>query len=79
MHTSLSSLFFPKNPRAPLNRSSALTAVAIALWSGALAYRHLDPDSYLTAIRLAFATSSLVPLGVVAFVDTFFVTEPRYR
>ena len=94
MHTSLSSLFisgiavlnlwiglyvFWKNPRAPLNRSFALTAVAIALWSGALAYRHLDPDSYQTAIRLAFAAASLVPLGVVAFVDTFLVTEPRYR
>lgn len=94
MHTLLSSLFisgiavlnlwiglyvFRKNPRAPLNRSFALTAVAIALWSGALAYRHLDSDSYQMATRLAFAAASLVPLGVVAFVDAFLVTETRYR
>jgi len=93
MHALLSSLFVSgtavlnlwiglyvlrKNPKAPLNRSFALTAVAIALWSGALAYRHLDSESYQTATRFAFAAASLVPLGVIAFVDAFLATEARY-
>src|SRR5712692_10888887 len=94
MHTLLSSPFisgiavlnlwiglyvFRKNPRAPLNRFFALTAVAIALWSGALAYRHISSDSYQMATRLAFAAASLVPLGMVAFVDAFLVTEGGNR
>ena len=70
---------FRKNPKALLNKSFTLTAVAIALWSGALAYRHINPDSYQMATRLAFAAASLVPLGVVAFVDAFLITEAGYR
>jgi PAS domain S-box-containing protein len=69
---------YRKNPGAPLNRSFAFTAAVIALWSGGLAYGRLDSASYRGALCFAFAAASLIPLGMITFVDRFRAAQTRH-
>src|SRR5690349_7588597 len=60
-----------RNAIAPLNRAFACTALAVALWTAALAWGRLQPDLFFLTIRAAFAAGTLVPLGVVCFIEHF--------
>ena len=62
---------YRRNTVAPLNRSFACTALAIGLWTTALAWGRLHPSSFDIATRAAFSAGSLVPLGVMCFVENF--------
>lgn len=62
---------YRRNPHAALNRAFAFTATTVALWATALAAARFDPTPYSVIVRLVFAIGSLVPLGVVAFVERF--------
>lgn len=62
---------YRRNPVAALNRSFACTALAVGLWTAALAWGRLQPSSFGIAIRAAFSAGSLVPLGVLYFVENF--------
>jgi hypothetical protein len=68
---------YGRNQRAPLNRSFCCTALAVALWTAALAWGRLQPLAFETAIRAAFSAGSLVPLGVIYFVEHFGTAENR--
>src|SRR5689334_3410588 len=62
---------YRRNPVAALNRSFACTALAVGLWTAALAWGRLQPSSFGIAIRAAFSAGSFVPLGVLYFVENF--------
>jgi two-component system, NtrC family, nitrogen regulation sensor histidine kinase GlnL len=62
---------YRRNRLAPLNRSFACTALAVGLWTAALAWGRLQPSSFDLAIRTAFSAGSLIPLGVIFFVEHF--------
>ena len=62
---------YRRNPVAALNRSFACTALAVGAWTAALAWGRLQPSSFDIAIRAAFSAGSLVPLGVLYFVENF--------
>ena len=68
-----------RNPTAPLNRAFACTAFAVALWTAALAWGRLQPTLFLLTIRTAFAAGTLVPLGVVCFIEHFGAPLPGRR
>src|SRR5438105_1307435 len=65
-------------PQAGQNRAFAFMAVAISLWTIALATAYHARIGHTWAIRLAFASSSLIPLGVLAFVDHLPVRSPSH-
>ena len=67
---------YRRNAVAPLNRSFACTALAVGLWTAALAWGRLQPSSFDIAIRAAFSAGSLVPLGVLYFVEKFGPPSP---
>jgi len=69
---------FYRSPRNPLNRSFTFLAVTLTGWTLALAIGRLYPDVYVQALRVAFAAGTLVPVGIVIFVERFPVPqEPR--
>ena len=66
---------FYRSPRNPLNRSFTFLAVTLTAWTLALALGRLYPDVYLQALRVAFAAGTLVPVGIVVFVERFTVSQ----
>ena len=62
---------YRRNKLAPLNRAFACTALAVGLWTAALAWGRIQPTLFAITIRAAFSAGSLVPLGVVFFVEHF--------
>src|SRR5712691_788886 len=66
---------FYRSPRNPLNRSFTFLAVTLTAWTLALALGRLYPDVYLQALRVAFAAGTLVPVGIVVFVERFPVSQ----
>lgn len=59
-----------------MNRAFACTAFAVALWTAALAWGRLQPSLFFLTIRAAFAAGTLVPFGMVCFIEHF---GPRVR
>ncbi len=68
---------YGRNRHAPLNRSFCWTAVAVALWTAALAWGRFQPLAFEISIRVAFSAGSLVPLGVIYFIEHFGPTDVR--
>ncbi len=68
-----------RNRSAPLNRAFAFTAVMISLWTVALAWGRLRPESFELAIRAAFAAGSLCPYGILLFVEHFGGTATAHK
>jgi len=66
---------FHRSPRNPLNRSFTFLAVTLTAWTLALALGRLYPDVYVQALRVAFAAGTLVPVGIVVFVERFPVSQ----
>src|SRR5262245_8896876 len=64
-----------RNRTAPLNCAFACTALAVGLWTAALAWGRFQPSAFQIAIRAAFSAGSLVPLGVLYFTEYFGVSE----
>src|SRR5258708_6114710 len=62
---------YRRNMLAPLNQALACPAVAVGLWTAALAWGRIQPALFAMTIRAAFAGGSLVPLGVLFFVEHF--------
>src|SRR5207247_2021176 len=61
---------YRRKPTAPLHRSFAVMAVTISLWTTGLALAHYVPIGNTWTLRLAFAASSMIPLAVLAFVQS---------
>jgi PAS domain S-box-containing protein len=66
---------FYRCPGNPLNRSFTFLAVTLTGWTLALAIGRLYPDVHVQALRVAFAAGSLVPVGIVVFVERFPVSQ----
>jgi len=60
-----------RNRTAALNCAFACTALAVGLWTAALAWGRFQPSTFEIAIRAAFSAGSLIPLGVVVFAEHF--------
>jgi two-component system nitrogen regulation sensor histidine kinase GlnL len=60
-----------RNPWAPINRAFTFMALAIALWTTAIALTYNTDLSPTLILRLSFAAGSMIPFGVVTFVEQF--------
>lgn len=60
-----------RNPGAPLNRAFTFLALAIALWTIGIALTYHTNLIPTATLRFSFAAGSLIPLGVVTFVERF--------
>jgi len=62
---------YRRNTSAPMNRAFACTALAVSLWTLALAWGRIQPGLFAISIRAAFAAGALVPVGVLFFLEHF--------
>src|SRR5690242_8690705 len=62
---------YRRNTSAPMNRAFACTALAVSLWTLALAWGRIQPGLFAITIRAAFAAGALVPVGVLFFLEHF--------
>jgi PAS domain S-box-containing protein len=69
---------YRRNTSAQLNRAFAFIALAIGLWTLALAWGRFQPELFKVAIRAAFAAGSLCPFGVLLFVEKFGATAAAH-
>ena len=60
-----------RNPGAPLNQAFTFLALAIALWTIGIALTYHTNLIPTATLRFSFAAGSLIPLGVVTFVERF--------
>src|SRR5262245_31445148 len=58
-----------KHPTEPSHRAFAAMAAMIAVWTLGIAAAHYLPFGNTTALRVAFAAGSLIPIGVLSFVE----------
>ena len=58
-----------KNPTEPSHRAFAMMAATIAVWTIGIAGAHYLPLGNTVALRLAFAAGSLIPIGILSFVQ----------
>src|SRR6266852_5654011 len=56
-------------PHASQNRAFGFLATATSLWTTGLAFAHYSTGSHTWALRIAFASASLIPLGILVFAD----------
>jgi len=56
-------------PHASQNRAFGFLATATSLWTTGLAFAHYGTGSHTWALRIAFASASLIPLGILVFAD----------
>ena len=60
---------YRRNPTDPSHRAFAFMASMIAIWTIGLIGAHYSPVGNTLASRLAFAAASLIPIGVLSFVE----------
>ncbi len=60
---------YRQNPGAAPHRAFGFMATTIALWTTGLATTHYAPGVNPWPLRFAFAAASLIPIGVLAFVE----------
>jgi PAS domain S-box-containing protein len=72
---------YRRGPYAGQNRSFSSMAAAISLWTTAVALVHYGNIAHTWAARFAFASASLIPLCVLAFIDHLPIsgTDSRIR
>src|SRR5262245_4943679 len=59
-----------RSPDAAQKRAFGLMTVAISLWTLAVAFAHFGNVGRVWAVRFAFASAGLIPLGFLAFVHS---------
>src|SRR6266542_6818633 len=60
---------YRRGPHAGQNRAFGFMAATTSLWTIAIALVHYGNAGHAWALRLAFASGSLIPLGVLAFIE----------
>src|SRR5262245_5014019 len=69
LNTAIGLYVYRRNPRAAPNRAFALMVIPVALWTSALVIRHYALTENVWSLRLVVAAASLIPIGVLAFVE----------
>src|SRR5512132_4292727 len=60
---------YRRNPTEPSHRAFAFMATMIGIWTIGLIGAHYAPFGNTLALRLAFSAASLIPIGVLSFVE----------
>ena len=60
---------YRRGPSVDQNRAFAFMAFAISLWTMAIALAHYGSVGHTWALRFAFASASLIPVGVLTFIE----------
>src|SRR6187200_2882120 len=60
---------YRRNPTEPSHRAFAFMATTIGVWTIGLIGVHYAPFGNTLSLRLAFAAASLIPIGVLSFVE----------
>ncbi len=73
-----------RSPDADKKRAFGFMTVTISLWTTAVAFAHYGSVAHVWAVRFAFASGGLIPLGFLMFVDCLPVSRGdhlrvRYR
>ncbi len=69
LNISIGLYVYRRNPTEPSHRAFAFMATMIGVWTIGLIGAHYSPFGNTLALRLAFAAASLIPIGVLSFVE----------
>ena len=69
---------FRHSPSERMRWAFALVALAISTWTAAIGFAHGSHLAPTIFVRLAFAAASLVPVGVLALIDSFPAGHSKY-
>src|SRR5512132_4258438 len=69
LNISIGLYVYRRNPTEPSHRAFAFMAAMIGVWTIGLIGVHYSPFGNTLALRLAFAAASLIPIGVLSFVE----------
>ena len=69
LNVSIGLYVYRRNPTERSHRAFAFMATMIAVWTIGLVGMHYSPFGNTLALRLAFAAASLIPIGVLSFVE----------
>jgi PAS domain S-box-containing protein len=69
LNVSIGLYVYRRNPTEPSHRAFAFMAAMIGVWTIGLIGVHYSPFGNTLALRLAFAAASLIPIGVLSFVE----------
>src|SRR6185295_6282471 len=69
LNVSIGLYVYRRNPTEPSHRAFAFMAAMIGIWTIGLIGAHYSPFANTLALRLAFAGASLIPIGVLSFVE----------
>ena len=69
LNVSIGLYVYRRNPTEPSHRAFAFMATMIGVWTIGIAGAHYSPFGNTLALRIAFAAASLIPIGVLSFVE----------
>ena len=69
LNVSLGLYVYRRNPSEPSHRAFAVMATMIGVWTLGIGGAHYSPFANTFALRIAFAAASLIPIGVLSFVE----------
>src|SRR5688572_6411555 len=69
LNLSIGLYVYRRDPAEPSHRAFGFMSAMIGLWTIGLIGAHYGPSGHTFSLRVAFAAASLIPLGVLSFVE----------
>lgn len=69
LNVSIGLYVYRRNPTEPSHRAFAVMATMIGVWTIGITGAHYSPFGNTLALRIAFAAASLIPIGVLSFIE----------